>query len=85
MVTESLAGAYCQNYQFSEKKLPVAGVRISFVGLEIGARLMSVMGQKRTKTPTRIMSALPPKADVISGKTDIGNFMSVSPPKADVI
>ncbi len=35
---------------------------------------MSVMGQKRTKTPTRIMSALPPITDVKSEKTDIATF-----------
>jgi len=47
--------------------------------------MMSVMGQERTSAVLEIMSALPPIADVISGKTDIGDFMSAFRGKADVI
>ncbi len=35
---------------------------------------MSVMGQKRTKSPIRIMSAFGGKADIIAGKADIEAF-----------
>ncbi len=46
---------------------------------------MSVMGQERTLAALDFMSALPPKADVISEKTDIDDSMSVSHPKADIL
>jgi len=35
MVTESMAKANCQNYQYSGKLLSVSGARIPFAGLKI--------------------------------------------------
>ncbi len=42
------------------------------------------MGQERTSTALEFRSALPPKADEISEKADIGDFMSVVGGKADI-
>ncbi len=41
---------------------------------------MSVMGQERALAVLDFMSAIPPITDIISGKTDIGNFMSAFDP-----
>ena len=46
---------------------------------------MSVMGHKRTKSPTRIMSVNGGKADEIIGKADIGDFMSAFGVTTDVL
>ncbi len=53
---------------------------------------MSVKDQERTLAALKFMSAIPPIADIISGKTDIGNlmsafepFMSALPPITDII
>ncbi len=44
--------------------MTVAGAGTAFAGLEIGARLMSVMGQERTLAALNFMSALPPITDI---------------------
>jgi hypothetical protein len=60
---DQIGSAGTTNNYFDEIVSSQMGLRVRLRGSHLYP-LMSAMGQKRTLAPVRVMSALPPKADI---------------------